>query len=63
MERFCWLGKGDVLGAVEGVLLRAILGWVTIGVSFHCPTSFARGGGAEGVVFLGGAPNDGGGAP
>jgi len=51
------------MGAAEGVLLRAILGWVTIGVSFHCPTSFARGGGADGVVFRGGALNDGGGAP
>lgn len=50
------------MGAAEGVLLRAILGWVTIGVSFHCPASFARGGGggADGVGFRGGAPNDGG---
>jgi len=51
------------MGAAKGVLLRAILGWVTIGVSFHCPTSFARGGGADGVVVRGGAPNDDGGAP
>ncbi len=54
-----------MIGATDGVLRLAIGGLVTIGVSFHCPTSFARGGGgAEGVEFRGGgAPKDVGGAP
>ena len=47
------------------MVLRAVGGLVTIGVSFQLAISFAfDGGGAEGVVFLGGgAPNDVGGAP
>lgn len=45
------------MGATDGVLRLAMGGLVTIGVSFHCPTSLARGGGAEGVVLRdGGAP-------
>lgn len=65
IERFCWLEKGEGIGAAEGVLLLAMGGLVTIGVSFHCPTSFARGGGGadEVLVLGGGAPKDGGGAP
>lgn len=58
--RFGWLGNGDVMGAgaVPGVPLLDIDGLVTIGVSFQLVMSFALdGGGCEGVVFLGGAPN------
>lgn len=63
IDKLFWLGKGEVTGAT-GVLLRAVGGLVTIGVSFQLDISFAfDGGGTEGVVFLGGAPNDGGGAP
>lgn len=64
MERPCWLGKGEVIGAAAGVLLRATGGLVTIGVSFHCSIFFfCEGGGPEGVIFRGGAPKAGGGAP
>lgn len=53
------------MGAATGVLLLAVGGLVTIGVSFQLVTSFALGGGANGVVFRGGgAPkDDAGGAP
>lgn len=51
MEKFCWLGNGD--GVVEGVALLG--GLETMGVSFQFIISFVlEGGGAEGVVFLGG---------
>jgi hypothetical protein len=59
-----WPGKGVVIGVAFGVLRRAGVALVTSGVSFHCSMFLAlEGGGADGVVFLGGAPNDGGGAP
>lgn len=58
---FCWFGKGEVM-VFRGVLLLAVGGLTTIGVSFHCVISFALGGGAEGAVFRGGgAPKEGGG--
>ena len=65
IERLLWPGKGVVIGAAIGVLRLAGVALVTIGVSFHCSIFLAlEGGGADGVVFLGGgAPNDGGGAP
>jgi hypothetical protein len=45
-------------GAVPGVPLLDMDGFVTIGVSFQLVISFALdGGGCEGVMFLGGAPN------
>lgn len=49
------------MGATLGVDLRGGGAFVTIGTSFHWPTSFAFQAGAvdDGVVFLGGAPNDG----
>lgn len=57
MERPCWFGKGEVIGFVTGVLLLAVGTLVTIGVSFQLVISLDfDGGGAEGVVFLGGAP-------
>jgi hypothetical protein len=61
MTRFCWLGNGDVIGAgvALGVPRLEIAGLVTIGVSFQLVISFAReGGGTDGAVFLGGAPNE-----
>jgi len=62
----CCAPKGDVTGATLGVARRAGGAFVTMGTSFQVPTSFARGGGAadeEGVLFLGGPPNEGGGGP
>jgi hypothetical protein len=61
MTRFCWLGNGDVIGAgvVLGVPRLEMAGLVTIGVSFQLVISLAReGGGTDGAVFLGGAPNE-----
>ena len=46
-------------GVILGVPLLEIAGFVTIGVSFQLAISLAReGGGTDGVVFLGGAPNE-----
>lgn len=65
MAMFCWLGKGEVIVFESGVLLLAVGGFTTIGVSFHWAMSFAlEGGGTEGVAFCGGgAPKAGAGAP
>jgi hypothetical protein len=54
MERLLWNGV-PVGVAADGVPLLAGLALVTMGVSFQLTMSFAlEGGGAEGVVFLGG---------
>lgn len=61
MTKFCWFGKGEVIGAgpVPGVPRREIAGFVTMGVSFQFVMSLARdGGGTDDVVFLGGAPKE-----
>jgi hypothetical protein len=46
-------------GVILGVPLLEMAGLVTIGVSFQFAISLAReGGGTDGAVFLGGAPNE-----
>ena len=51
-------------GVIPGVPRLEIAGLVTIGVSFQFAISLDwDGGGTEGVVFLGGAPNELGGPP
>jgi hypothetical protein len=46
-------------GVVLGVPRLEMAGLVTIGVSFQFAISLARdGGGTDGAVFLGGAPNE-----